>query len=87
MHGSLASLLHFTGVELLFIDTEGHDCQILQSVIDYCRRPGCSGAWPDVICFETMGHCDKVHGPSTEQSMLDTLRMHDYLVVFSGHGV
>ena len=66
-YGKLASLLHFTGTEVLVIDTEGHDCQILESVIEYCQKASNSCAWPDVISFETQGHCDKIEGPSTEE--------------------
>ena len=67
-YGKLASLLHFTGTEVLVIDTEGYDCQILESGIAHCQKASNSCAWPDVISFETLGHCDKIEGPSTEEN-------------------
>ena len=49
-------MLNFRGTDVLMIDAEGHDCQILQSMIDHCETAGDDSLWPDVIQFETMGH-------------------------------
>ena len=83
-YSGLSSLLQFHGVELLVIDAEGYDCQILESVIDYCKQPCNSHAWPDVIQFETMGHCDVIEGFEAEQAMAQALRNFGYTVVCKG---
>ena len=70
-YGGLADLLQFSGTELLVIDAEGHDCQILESMIEYCQQN--SHVWPDIICFETLGHSDRIDGPAAEESMVRSL--------------
>ena len=56
-YGGLAALLQFGGTEVLDLDAEGHDCTILQSMIEHCHQSSSSpAAWPDIICFETQTH-------------------------------
>ena len=83
-YGGLADLLQLSGTELLVIDAEGHDCQILESMIEYCQQN--SHAWPDIICFETLGHSDRIDGPTAEESMVHSLVQDcGYCLVVSGH--
>ena len=87
--GDLARLLRFAGTELLVIDAEGYDCRILDSMIDYCKGVDSlnnnNNVWPDVVCFETQGHCDAIDGPSTEEKTVTRLKMHGYCTVLTGH--
>lgn len=81
---SLSRQCNFRGCEILLIDTEGYDAQILRSIIDYCRYY--PDAWPQVIQFETMGHCDKKEGRGTEWNVIKALQAEGYtLVNFSYH--
>jgi len=64
-------------------DRAGYDAQILRSIIDYCHH--CPDAWPELIQFETMGHCDK-EGWSTEWHVIKQLQGEGYILVnYSGH--
>ena len=53
------------------------------SMIEYCQQT--PSAWPDLIQFETMGHCDKKEGEGTERRLIETLEKEGYLLVNSGH--
>lgn len=80
----LVEACNFRGCEVLLIDTEGHDAQILRSMIQHCRRD--PEAWPDVIQFETMGHCDQLEGRGTEWRVIKDLQMEGYrLIGYSYH--
>lgn len=79
---SLARLLDFEGCEVLVVDTEGSDAQILRSLIHYCRRR--PAAWPSLVQFETMGHCDHSEGHGTEWSTIVALQREGYMLV--GYG-
>ena len=81
-YADLSWLLRIGGVEVLIIDAEGHDCRILQSMIDHCAVY--PGAWPDVIQFETMGLNDMQGSYNTEEHMLDLLNKHGYVLACKG---
>ena len=71
-YGRLADCCDFCGCELLLIDAEGHDVEILRSMIKHCREREAQNecAWPDLIVFETMGHCDRHEGSGAEGAMI-----------------
>ena len=75
----LVEQFNFKGVELLLIDAEGYDTRILRSVAKYCQTQESNGSWewPQVICCETMGHCDKIDGEGSEDACLQMLQ-HDF---------
>jgi len=74
----------FHGCEVLLIDTEGYDTQILRSLITYCMS--WPDAWPDLIQFETMGHCDRKERCSAEWDAIKSLEAQGYVLVhWSGH--
>ena len=81
-YADLSWLLRIGGVEVLLIDAEGHDCRILQSMIDHCAVY--PGAWPDVVQFETMGLNDMQGSYNTEEHMLDLLNKHGYVLACKG---
>ena len=81
-YADLSWLLRIGGVEVLLIDAEGHDCRILQSMIDHCAVY--PGAWPDVIQFETMGLNDMQGSYNTKEHMLDLLNKHGYVLACKG---
>ena len=68
----LVEQLNFKGVELLLIDAEGYDTRILRSVAEYCETQEFNGSWewPEVICCETLGHCNKTDGEGSEDACL-----------------
>ena len=80
---ALHDLLNFSGTELLLIDAEGQDCQILRSMIEYCKTKN-NSAWPNVIQFETQGICDIIDATNSEDNMISTLGSLGYLVVYRG---
>mmetsp|Transcript_51105 Transcript_51105/g.160353 ORF Transcript_51105/g.160353 Transcript_51105/m.160353 type:complete len:286 (-) Transcript_51105:19-876(-) len=63
-YGRLARSLDFCGCELFIVDAEGHDTQILRSMIQHCSEEEMYGrcAWPDVVVFESAGLCDSKEG-------------------------
>ena len=84
-YASLAQMLGFSGVEILVIDAEGHDCEILQSMIDYCKLASNNHSWPQVIQFETMGHNNDVGIRTAEQDMIQSLVSCGYRLVCTGN--
>ena len=52
-------------------------------MIEYCQRT--PSAWPDLIQFETMGHCDKKEGQGAERGVIEKLEKEGYMLVNSGH--
>ena len=81
-YGGLVRHLNFSGVEVLVIDAEGNDCIILRSMIRHCTAH--PSEWPDIIQFETMGHCDRVEGREAEQAILGLLGANGYVVASLG---
>ena len=79
----LARRLNFGGCELLIVDAEGHDAQILRSLIRHCRGEELLGrwAWPDVIDFETAGHCDVKEAAGAEGAIVRQLERCGYRAV------
>ena len=57
------------------VDCEGRDAEILRSLVSYCYNQCCvtgnDDAWPLVIHFETMGHCDKVENCKLRKLLLE----------------
>ena len=78
---------NFRGCELLIVDTEGHDAAILRSMIVHCQQQENCGvdAWPCVIQFETMSHCDKMEGEGTEWNVIRDLERHGYTMLHFSH--
>ena len=78
---------NFRGCELLIVDTEGHDAAILRSMILHCQKQEHCGvdAWPRVIQFETMSHCDKMEGEGTEWNVIWDLERHGYTMLHFSH--
>ena len=85
-YARLAASCDFCGCEVLLVDAEGHDAEILRSVIRHCRERGEQGqcAWPDLIVFESMGHCDQKEGPGAESAIVEELRRCGYQTLQSG---
>ncbi len=63
----------------MLLDTEGFDAQILRALIEHCRRD--SEAWPLVVQFETMGHCDKLEGWCSEWAVIGCLEAAGYVLL------
>ena len=89
-YATLSHMLDIGGVEILMIDAEGHDCQILQSMIEHCIAEESRNvhAWPEVVQFETMGHSNHVGDPSenssSEQDTIRSLQSWGYLLYCVG---
>lgn len=82
--GKLAETFNFVGCEVVLVDAEGCDTKILRSLISYCHQH--PGHWPDMIQFETMGHCDRQEGVGTEKAVLDAFEREGFtLVAISDH--
>ena len=72
---------------MLIIDAEGHDAAILRSMVAHGRAEERQGrnAWPYVVQFETMGHCDKLANKSAEWEAIGLLEMAGYTLVAYSH--
>ena len=77
-YGRLAKTLICVGCEVLMIDAEGHHERILKSLLQHCEED--PRAWPQVIQFETMGHCDQLKDHSCEREMTRLLKAAGYLL-------
>ena len=82
-YGRLAKTLNFVGCEVLMIDAEGHDTRILKSLLRHCEED--ARAWPQVIQFETMGHCNQLKDHPCEREMIRLLKAAGYLLVGYSH--
>ena len=81
-YADLANHVGFRGCEVLLIDCEGYDTRILRSMIEHCKVQDDDDAWPDIIQFESAGHCDKRDGPGAEDSMIHLLENdHGYILL------
>ena len=80
-YGTLAKTLNFVGCDVLMIDAEGHDTRILKSLIQHCEED--DRAWPQVIQFESMGHCDHFSNHPREAEVISLLEDAGYLLVAS----
>ena len=80
----LAKELDFCGCEVLLIDAEGYDTEILRSMAAHCEQQAKEGreAWPDVVQFETMGHCDLREGTGAEAQIVKQLEVSGYLLLY-----
>ena len=85
--GKLAWELNFRGCELLIIDAEGCDAAIVRSLMAHCRDEEWRGrdAWPYVIQFETMGHCDRIEGANAEWGVITELENSGYTLIAHSH--
>lgn len=81
-YSHLSKALNFSGCQVLLIDAEGYDTSILRSLVEHCRKV--PAAWPGLIQFETMGHCDKREQCDAERLMRDTLVENGYTVICLG---
>lgn len=57
-YATLVNKLRFRGVDVLLVDAEGHDVEIIRSMIAHCQEAEEADSWPKVIQIETMGHVD-----------------------------
>ena len=78
-YSTLAKTLNFVGCEVLMIDAEGHDTRILKAALDHCEQN--PQAWPWLIQFETMGHCDQLENHPGEWDTIRLLQKAGYLLV------
>ena len=78
----LSAELRFCGCEVLMVDAEGCDAQIIRSLIVHCRQN--PRAWPDIIQFETLGHCDALEGDGTEKKTIQLLEGNGYKLLCNG---
>eukprot|EP00928_Gymnodinium_smaydae_P014476 TRINITY_DN1530_c0_g1_i1.p1 TRINITY_DN1530_c0_g1~~TRINITY_DN1530_c0_g1_i1.p1 ORF type:complete len:604 (-),score=96.73 TRINITY_DN1530_c0_g1_i1:147-1958(-) len=88
-YGDLARRLRFRGCQVLLIDAEGYDVRILRSMLEHLqnRETGNSAtidSWPDVIQFESLGHCDRVDGPGSEAAVIHALEDAGYQAACHG---
>ena len=80
----LVTEYNFRGCEVMLLDAEGCDTKILRSLISFCHDH--PDHWPDMIQFETMGHCDSIEGDGAEKATLDSLQREGYThVALSDH--
>lgn len=76
---SLVKKARFKGTEVLLIDAEGSDACILRSMLEYCSR--CPEELPDLIQFESRGHCDRLEDQGVEKDVVDQLKKAGYMLV------
>eukprot|EP00931_Biecheleriopsis_adriatica_P043712 TRINITY_DN24978_c0_g1_i2.p1 TRINITY_DN24978_c0_g1~~TRINITY_DN24978_c0_g1_i2.p1 ORF type:complete len:347 (-),score=55.70 TRINITY_DN24978_c0_g1_i2:61-1071(-) len=76
---SLVHTLKFCGCQVLLVDAEGHDASILRSMLEHCR--GRPHELPELIQFETRGHCDSCEGGNSEWEIIESLEAAGYVLV------
>ena len=75
----LVRAFNFTGCEVLLIDAEGYDTKILRSLMAHCQEH--PESWPEIIVFETHGHCDRREYAGAEWEMINDLQKQGYLLM------
>ena len=68
-------------IGLLKVDAEGHDAEILESMIAHCDASGGGACFPALILFESRGHGGE---PQREEAIVATLRARGYEVLHQG---
>ncbi|CAE8629232.1 unnamed protein product [Polarella glacialis] len=82
-YGSLARKLNFSGCQVLLVDAEGHDASILRSMLHHCRNS--AHELPELIQFETRGHCDNIEGSRAEWDVIHSLEAAGYVLIAYSH--
>ena len=76
---TLVEKVGFKGAELLMIDAEGSDAGILRSMLQHCTQ--CAEELPDLIQFESSGHCDRLESRCAEKEVVERLEKAAYIIV------
>ena len=76
---------HASACEILHIDAEGADCEILESMGEFCCQGGQGRRWPRIIKFETRGFANTLFNPEKEDQTIGLLQWWKYNVVYSGN--
>lgn len=86
-YDTLANHLDFCGCEVLLIDAEGYDTAILRSLMEHCAAMAAQlkDAWPEIIQFESMGHCDIREKDDAEAKIISSLQSCGYKLIFSSY--
>ena len=79
----LVQKLNFCGCEVLLVDAEGHDASILRSMLAYCKNK--PQELPELIQFESRGHCDSFEKRGTELGIIKSLMSAGYQLVAHSH--
>ena len=76
---TLVERVGFRGAEVLMIDAEGSDAGILRSMLQHCEE--CAEELPDLIQFESLGHCDRLERGCVEKEVIGRLEKAAYIIV------
>ena len=76
---SLVRKFKFSGCQVLLLDTEGYDVRILRSMLKHCQA--FPTELPELIQFETRGHCDYFEGANSEENIIVSLEAVGYKLV------
>ena len=74
---------HESACEVLHIDAEGADCEILESMGEFCCQGGGGRRWPRIIKFETRGFANTLFNPEKEDQTIGLLQWFSCLVLLS----
>ena len=80
----ILEMVHASACRILLIDAEGADCEILQSMGEFCNARPQSQRWPWIILFETRGYANTRQSPKQEEETVRQLQLWGYDVVYSG---
>ena len=80
---SLVGNIGFKGCEVLAVDAEGFDASILRSMLKHCREN--PGELPELIQFETRGHCDSYEKRNSEWEIIKSLQAAGYVLIALSH--
>jgi FkbM family methyltransferase len=80
--GTLARHFGIEGIGFLKVDTEGHDCVIMQSLIDYCHQH--AHVYPAKIRFESISHLKDEDRMREYERVLAQLVERGYRVIRKG---
>ena len=81
----ILDMVNASACEVLHIDAEGADCEIVESMGDFCSMWGDTQRWPRILKFETRGFANTWFNPLKEDQTIELLQWWGYHVVYSGN--
>ena len=73
---------------IVIVSSHGHfgaDCELLESMGEFCCQGGGGRRWPRIIKFETRGLANTLFNPEKEDQTIGLLQWWGYNVVYSGN--
>ena len=76
----ILDMVHASACRILLIDAEGADCEILQSMGEFCIARPQPQRWPWIILFESRGYANTPLTPNKEEETVGQLQRWGYIL-------